>query len=86
MTSHMYTYIEITDEFTEDTASLGSAETDDYSLGLLEHERHVAHDIGETGKVVDGHSNVTCPSTQCTPQALYFCRVFISILQGRGEY
>ncbi|MFV2016563.1 MAG: hypothetical protein ACC656_14125 [Candidatus Heimdallarchaeota archaeon] len=46
------------------------------SMGWLEEEKTVAHDMGVERKVIDyfGHSNVTIPGTQLTVRLFYLTK------------
>ncbi len=57
------------------------------SLGWLEEEKSVAHDMGIERKVVDyfGHSNVTIPGTQKTIRLFYLTskgKLLVRTLEG----
>ena len=73
-------HIEVIDKFMDNAKCLRATEADYNSLCLLEHEGDIAHHVGETCQVIDGHTNVAHPSTKGTPQVLHLLGVLISIL------
>ncbi len=57
------------------------------SLGWLEEQNSVAHDMGVERKVIDyfGHSNVTIPGSQKTVRLFYLTEKGISITEMQKE-
>ena len=75
------TDLKFLNQLRDDSLGLAVAEADDNLLSMLDHEGEVPGHAGESGKVVEGDSDVGLPGTEGTPQALHLPHMLLPILQ-----